>query len=202
MNKKRKEISFFEKYNIKWVLVISMWTLFLAIIISIVAENSVKNLGVILSVLVLIFIIIIGIVFDTIGIAVTQAQEKPFHSMAARKINEARVAIKLIRNAPMVSNICNDVIGDISGIVSGAIGSILIYKIVNTYNVKNISILTIFTTALIASLTVGGKAFGKSVAQIYHENIVYQISRFLNFMEETFGIDFFPNKRKLKDNKK
>lgn len=200
--KKKQEINFFEKYNMKWVLLISMWTFFLAIVISIMAENSVKNLGIILSFLVLLLIIIIGIVFDTIGIAVTQAEEKPFHSMAAKKINEAKIAIKLVRNGPMVSNFCNDVVGDISGIISGAVGSVFIYKLVDTYSIKNISILTIFSTALIASLTVGGKALGKSVAQMYHEDIVYQIAKILNFLEKNFNLNFFPNKKKYKNNKK
>ena len=200
--KKKKEMRFFEKYNMKWVLLITMWTFFLAVIISILAENSVNNLGIIFSFLVLLFIIIIGIIFDTIGIAVTQAEEKPFHSMAAKKINEAKIAIKLVRNGPMVSNFCNDVIGDISGIISGAVGSVLVYKLVETYSMKNVSILTIFATALIASLTVGGKALGKSVAKIYHEEIVYKIAKILNFMEKNFSLKLFPNKKKVKNNKK
>lgn len=200
--KKKKERNFFEKYNMKWVLLISMWTFVLAIIISIMAENSINNLSIILAFLVLLFIIIIGIIFDTIGIAVTQAEEKPFHSMAAKKINEAKLAIKLVRNAPMVSNFCNDVVGDISGIISGAVGSVLMYKLVDTYSIINISILTIFSTGLIASLTVGGKALGKSVAQIYHEEIVYQIAKILSFLEKNLGLKFFPNKKKFKNNKK
>lgn len=200
--KKKKESNFFKKYNMKWVLLISMWTFILAIIISIMAENSVNNLNIILAFLVLLFIIIIGIIFDTIGIAVTQAEEKPFHSMAAKKINEAKLAIKLVRNAPMVSNFCNDVVGDISGIISGAVGSVLMYKLVDTYNIINISILTIFSTGLIASLTVGGKALGKSVAQIYHEEIVYQIAKILSFIEKNLGLNFFPSKKKFKNNKK
>lgn len=122
--------------------------------------------------------------------------------MAARKINEAKIAIKLVRNAPMVSNFCNDVIGDISGIISGAVGSVFIYKLVATYSIKNVSILTIFATALIASLTVGGKALGKSVAKIYNEEIVYQIAKMLNFFESNFALVFLPDKKKFKDDRK
>lgn len=199
--KKKKEINFFEKYNMKWVLLISLWTFFLAITISIMAENSVQNLSIILSFLVLLFIIILGIIFDTIGIAVTRAEEKPFHSMAAKKIDEAKIAIKLVRNSPMVSNFCNDVVGDISGIISGAVGSGLIYKLVSTYSIKNSTILTILSTAIIASLTVGGKAFGKSLAQIHDSGIVYQIAKILNFMEKKFGVKFFPNNKKNKNKK-
>lgn len=194
--KKKQETNFFEKYNMKWVLIISVWTFLLAIVISIIAESSVQNLNIIISFIVLLFIIILGIVFDTIGIAVTRAEEKSFHSMAARKIDEARLAIKLVRNSPMVSNICNDVVGDISGIISGAVGSGIIFKLINTYDIRSSTILTILFTSLIASLTVGGKALGKSIAQIYDESIVYQIAKILNFIEKKFGLKFFQNDKK------
>ncbi|MFQ8767640.1 MAG: hypothetical protein ACLR8U_14850 [Oscillospiraceae bacterium] len=42
--------------------------------------------------------------FDIIGVAVTAADEKPFHSMASRKVPEAGEALKLIRNAGRVSS--------------------------------------------------------------------------------------------------
>lgn len=200
--KKKQETNFFEKYNMKWVLIISVWTFLLAIVISIIAESSVQNLNIIISFIVLLFIIILGIVFDTIGIAVTRAEEKSFHSMAARKIDEARLAIKLVRNSPMVSNICNDVVGDISGIISGAVGSGIIFKLINTYDIRSSTILTILFTSLIASLTVGGKALGKSIAQIYDESIVYQIAKILNFIEKKFGLKFFQNDKKNKNRNK
>lgn len=112
--------SFYEKYNIKWVIYISIFTFILAIIFSMISENLVDKVNIILSLLILITIILIGIIFDIIGIAVTRADEKPFHSMAAKKISEANIALELIKNAGPVSNFCNDVVGDISGIVSGS----------------------------------------------------------------------------------
>lgn len=198
MNKKEEE-GFLYKYNLKWVFFISIWTFIMSIVISVITENLVKNLDIIMAFIVLIIIIMIGIIFDIIGIAVTTAEEKPFHAMAANKVEEARFAIKLVRNAGQVSNFCNDVIGDISGILSGAAGTTIIYKLINRYGLVDGTVLTIIVTSLIASFTVGGKAFGKSVALFNYEKIIYSIAKILNLMDKNLGIDIFPNnKRKTK----
>lgn len=193
---KKEEDRISNKYNLKWVFLISIWTFFMSMGISIVTENLVKNLDILAAFIVLIVIIFIGITFDIIGIAVTTADEKPFHAMAANRIQEARFAIKLVRNAGQVSNFCNDVIGDISGILSGAAGTTIIYKLISIYPAMESTIITIIFTSLIAALTVGGKAFGKSIALIYHEKIIYRISKILNILEKNFGIDLLPDKRK------
>lgn len=193
---KNQKSKFFKLYNINWVVKVSIWTFFLAIIFSLIAENVVQNLNIFFAFITLILIISLGIVFDTIGIAVAKAEEKPFHAMASRKIEEAKLAIKLVRNASMVSNLCNDVVGDISGIISGAIGATLVFKIVNTYDMANVVIVTTLMTAFVAALTVGGKALGKAVALLYFEQIVFKIAKILNVIEVTFKIDIFPNKNK------
>ena len=196
MSKKDEKISI--KYNFKWVFLISIWTFIMAALFSIISENLIENINTSMAFIVLIIIIFIGIFFDTIGIAVTAAEEKPFHAMAANNIKEAKYAIKLVRNASQVSNFCNDVVGDISGIISGAIGTTIIYNIINLYGIQNGGILTIFITSLIASLTVGGKALGKSIGMIYYDKIIFYIAKILNFLEKNFGIDILPNKRKNK----
>ncbi|HLR20434.1 MAG TPA: hypothetical protein VK087_00375 [Tissierellaceae bacterium] len=189
---------FFNKYNIKWVLTITIWTFILAIIFSILSENLVKNLNLLFAFFTLNIIIIIGIIFDIIGIAITRAEEKPFHSMASKRIKEARIAIYLIRNAGPVSNFCNDVVGDISGIISGAIGANLIYKLIRIYNFKNSTLLSILITASTAALTVGGKALGKSIALIHYETIIIKLSQFINLIENTFKINLVKNKKNKK----
>ena len=196
MKKKEEKISI--KYNFKWVFMISIWTFIMAALFSIISENVIENLNTVMAFIVLIIIIFIGIFFDTIGIAVAAAEEKPFHAMAANNIKEAKYAIKLVRNASQVSNFCNDVVGDISGIISGAIGTTIIYNIINTYGIKNGGVLSIIVTSLIASLTVGGKALGKSVGMIYYDRIIFYIAKILNFLEKNIGIDLFPNKKKSK----
>ena len=150
----------------------------------------------VLSPIFLILIILMGIFFDIIGIAVTSAEERPFHAMAANKVEETRYAIRLVRNAGQVSNFCNDVIGDISGIVSGAVGTTIIYKLIQIYDIGNGTLLSIIITSLVASLTVGGKAFGKSIAILYSEKIILEISMFFNFIEKRLKIDLLPDKKK------
>lgn len=193
---RKEEDNFSNRFNLKWVVGITLWTFVLSIVFSIIAGNIVQNLGIITSFLTLIIIIFIGIIFDIIGIAVTSAEEKPFHAMAANKINEAKIAILLIRNAGQVSNFCNDVIGDISGIISGAIGATLIYKLVNTYGFKDATLLSILLTGLTASFTVGGKAIGKAIALYNCDKIIFQIAKIYDLFERLLGINFLNNKKK------
>ena len=196
--KKKDDESIFNKYNLKWVIMISFWTFIMAIFFSLITENLMKNLDILLAFVILVIIMLIGIVFDIIGIAVTASDEKPFHSMAANKIEEAKYAVKLIRNAGQVSNFCNDVVGDISGIISGAAGTTIIYKLIDRYSIKNGTILSIIITALIASFTVGGKALGKGIAINNSEKIIFQISKVLKLMGSKLKIDLFPDLKRKK----
>ena len=200
MNKK-DDISFADKHNIKWVIVITLWTFIMAVVFSIITESLVKNLDIFMAFIILIIVILIGIFFDIIGIAVTTAKEMPFHAMAANKIEEAKYAIKLLKNASQVSNFCNDVIGDISGIVSGSAGATIIFKLVDTYDLKNATILSIVITSLIASFTVGGKALGKSIAISNSEKIIFQTAKVFNFLEKNFGLDILPDNKKKHNDK-
>lgn len=197
---KKDESNFSDKYNLRWIIMVTIWTFIMAMIFSVVTEGLVKNLDIFLAFVILIIIILIGIFFDIIGIAVTTAEEKPFHAMAANKVEEARYAIRLVRNAGQVSNFCNDVIGDISGIVSGAVGTTIIYKLIEIYDIKNGILLSIIITSLVASLTVGGKAFGKSIAILYSEKIILETAIFFNFIKRRLKIDLLPEKKK-KNNK-
>lgn len=196
-----KKKSFKEKYNIKWIILISIWTFLMAIVFTVVSERLVENLNVFMSFIVLLSIILIGIVFDIIGIAVATGGEQVFHSMAANRIKEARHAIKLVRNASQVSNFCNDVIGDISGIISGAISTNIMFNVITIYKNLNGVVLSILLTSLVASLTVGGKAFGKDLGMNYNEEIIFFVSKILYFLDEKFGINLLKDKKDIKDKK-
>ncbi len=74
-----------------------------------------------------------GIVFDVIGVAAAAAEEAPLNAKAATKIYGAREAVYLVKNADKVSSFCNDVIGDISGTISGGIGAALVYQFISVY---------------------------------------------------------------------
>ena len=106
--------------NIRWVITIFLVTILVSGMISLMSDIIMANSTMAVAFLILLFIILVGIIFDVIGMAVATADEKPFHSMAARKVTGAHEAISLLRNAERVSSICNDVVGDICGVVSGS----------------------------------------------------------------------------------
>lgn len=187
-----------EGYNVKWVIVITIWTFFLAVGMSFASETVLENVNIVTAFIILIFIIFIGIIFDLIGIAVASAIEKPFHSMAANKIIGARYAVKLLRNAGPVSNFCNDVIGDICGIVSGAASAIIILQI-HKSNSTNIPYLSVILSGLVAAITVGGKAIGKEIALKKSKEIVFHVGRILYYVYNKLGIDFLPDKKKKRN---
>ena len=127
--------------------------------------------------LILLAIILIGIIFDVIGVAVTSADEKPFHSMAARKVPGAQESIRLLRNAERVSSICNDVVGDICGVVSGSASATIAAQILQNFTFSLPQIIGLAMSALVAGLTVGGKAIGKTVAIKSCTNIVHGVGK-------------------------
>ncbi len=189
-----------EKYNLKWVITITVWTFFLTIGISISSEIILNNTQIFFAIVTLVIIILIGVLTDIIGIAVTFASEKPFHAMAADRVEGAKYAIKLIKNAGPVSNFCNDVIGDICGILSGVAGTGIIVGLHALPFPMSKSLLTIIISGLIAAFTVGGKAVGKSIAVNNSHNIVFSTARFLNFIYKKTGVEVI-SLTKLKNKK-
>src|SRR5699024_842389 len=87
-----------------------------------------------IGLLIVFIIIIIGILFDMLGIASTAADEAPFHAMASEKVKGAKEAVIIIKNADRFSSFSNDVIGDISGIVSGTATVVVVLNIANLLN--------------------------------------------------------------------
>ena len=98
--------------------------------VSYLSTNGVSKLSLLPAILILVLVILLGILFDIIGVAVTVANEEEFHAKATKKVDGAKTSIKLIKNAPRVANICADVIGDICGVLSGAVGTLISIKIV------------------------------------------------------------------------
>ena len=131
--------------------------------------------------LILFAIVLLGIVFDVIGVAVTSADEKPFHSMAARKVPGATEAIRLLRSAERVSSICNDVVGDICGVVSGSAAATIAAQVMKNFDGSRSDIISLAMSALVAAFTVGGKAIGKSVAIKSCTSIVSGVGRIVYF---------------------
>ena len=106
-----------KKSNLRWVITIFFLTIIISGTISFTSSSLMASSGMLVAFLILLFIVLLGILFDIIGVAVTSAEEKPFHSMAAKKVPGAAECIMLLRHADRVASICNDVIGDICGVV-------------------------------------------------------------------------------------
>ena len=138
-----------------------------------------ENSTIFVAFLILLTIVLVGIVFDIIGVAVTSADEKPFHSMAARKVPGAMEAIRMLRQAERVSSICNDVIGDICGVVSGAASATIAAQVLAKFEFSGSQIVSLLMSAIVAGLTVGGKAIGKTFAINSCTQIVGFVGRFI-----------------------
>lgn len=151
--------------TIRWVVTIFLVTIFVSAIISFTSNEIMAVSTIPVAFVILFVIVLVGIIFDIIGMAVASADEKPFHSMAARKVPGAQEAISLLRNAERVSSICNDVVGDICGVVSGSASAAISAQVIaSAENLSWPQLITLLMSALVAGLTVGGKAIGKGFA--------------------------------------
>ena len=163
--------------TIRWVVLIFIITIFVSGAISLLSDVLMENSSMGVAFLILLVIILVGIVFDVIGMAVASADEKPFHSMAARKVPGAQEAIRLLRNAERVSSICNDVVGDICGVVSGSAAATIAVQILANMEATWPKLITLAMSALAAGLTVGGKAIGKGFAVKSSTKIVHAVGK-------------------------
>lgn len=162
-----------------WTVQVVLMSMSLSAVMSFLSDEALDGAGLPLAFLVLALFILLGIVFDIIGVAVTAADERPFHSMAARKTPGARQAIALIRRANKVSSFCNDVVGDICGIVSGSTAAVIVTHLQRDLSTTSV-LISIGATALISGITIGGKALGKTVAINQCTSVVYRVARIMH----------------------
>ena len=168
--------------TIRWVVTIFVVTIFVSGTISLVSDVIMESSTIAVAFLILLAIVLIGIIFDVIGVAVTSADEKPFHSMAARKVPGGLEAIRLLRNAERVSSICNDVVGDICGVVSGSASATIAAQVLQNFDFSWPQMVSLLMSALVAGLTVGGKAVGKTFAINSCTKIVSGVGRVIYFL--------------------
>ena len=172
--------------TIRWVVTVFLSTVMISGMISLVSDEVMDNSGIAVAFLILLTIVLVGIIFDIIGMAVASADEKPFHSMAARKVPGAQEAILLLRNAERVSSICNDVVGDICGVVSGSASASIAALILTQVEVGWPRGVSLVMSALVAGMTVGGKAIGKTFAVNSCTQIVHTVGRVLYALNGLF----------------
>ena len=169
--------------NIKWLLTVCIMSFVLSILMSLTSETLIPKINVIFGIIIILAFIFISIIFDMIGVAITAQDETPFHSMASKKVKGSKHSVKLLKNADKLASICNDVIGDVCGVVSGSAGVLVATTLAAKFNL-NQSLIVLITTALIASLTITGKAFGKTTAIKNSEKITFRVGKILNFFKK------------------
>ena len=179
--------------TIRWVVTIFIATIFISGTISFFSDLIMEKSSIAVAFLILLGIVLIGIVFDVIGVAVTSADEKPFHSMAARKVPGGQEAIRLLRNAERVRSICNDVIGDICGVVSGSASATIAVQVLQNFDFSWPQIVSLLMSAFVAGLTVSGKAIGKTFAINSCTKIVSGVGTVIYFLGH-IG-ELFPKKK-------
>ena len=181
----------------RWVITIFFATIAISAAISLVSDFVMGKSSMIVAFLILLMIVFVGIIFDIVGMAVATADEKPFHAMAARKVKGAKECIRLLRNAERVSSICNDVVGDICGVVSGSASATIAAQILRTFEWNLSSVVPLVLSSLVAALTVGGKAIGKGIAVRSCTEIVYHAGQVIYGFTHMTGL-LRPKKGKKK----
>ena len=177
--KKKKKNS-----NIRWIITIFFVTILISSTISFLSSSVMEDAGLVEAFIVLLIIVLLGIIFDIIGVAVMSANEKPFHSMASKKVPGAMEALALLRNAEKVSSFCNDVVGDICGVVSGSASAVIAVKALTQINSDTVSQLVM--SSLVAAVTISGKAFGKNIAMTRSVQIVNLVSKPIYYIKSLF----------------
>jgi Mg2+/Co2+ transporter CorB len=180
----------------KHSLMVALGTFFFAILISISSQVFLTRFNsLIFPFIFLLIIILIGIIFDIIGIAATAANEAPFHARASRRLMGAKHSIWLVRNADKVASFCNDVVGDICGTVSGAIAASIVFNL--TRNADKLQLIAgTIMTGIVAALTVGGKALGKSAAITKSDYIIQWVGQTLAWFGYRLGKKKYSKRRK------
>ena len=167
----------------KWLLTVCILSFILSIIMSLASETLIPKIDIVFGIIIILLFILISIIFDMIGVAITASDEKPFHSMASKKVKGSYHSVKLLKNSDKLASICNDVVGDVCGVVSGSAGVLVATTLATKYDL-NMSVTILIVTAIIASLTITGKAYGKTKAIKNSESITFKVGKFLNFFKK------------------
>jgi hypothetical protein len=173
---KRKEKINKKKTEYKWILKIVLIAFALSFGLSYVSQVTIPNLSLFFGILITLLFIGIGILFDIIGVSVTSSDETVFHSMNSRKVPGADIAVKFKKNASKVSNFCCDVVGDVCGIISGTAATAIATILANQFN-WSLLFTGLFVAAIVAALTIGGKALGKGFAINKSDIILYEFAK-------------------------
>ena len=167
------------KTDFKWVFIVTILAFIISIVMTLFATITLENVSLVIAILITFLFILLGIIFDIVGVAVTSGDEVAFHSMSSRKVKGGKIGVKLLKNTDKVASICCDVVGDVCGIVSGTSGVVIVALIIELTNINEL-LVSLLVTGIISALTIGGKAIGKGFAINKSKEIVTIVSKILS----------------------
>ncbi|HWI63489.1 MAG TPA: hypothetical protein VNT75_16755 [Symbiobacteriaceae bacterium] len=164
----------------------------LAALVNYIGQAALQSAPVILAFLIILLLIAVGISFDILGTSVTAGDPTPLNAMAAKRVTGARQALWLVKNADKVANFANDVVGDVTGAVTGAAGSTVAIQVSRGLDPDSLAstLISLAVIGLIAGLTVGGKAAGKTFAMEHATDVLTLVGRLLYSLERLTGRSF------------
>lgn len=181
-----------------YILIVFVGTFFCACAITLLTQLALDNLSsVLLGFVLLLVVVLIGVIFDTIGTAVAVANPVVYNAKASRKIPGAKKSLALTQNASKVANICNDVIGDVCGTVSGGVGTALAVVVVKDGGFWAL-MASVVIAGCVAALTVAGKAIGKQLALTKADQIIFAVGQFMDLPAVIKGKRQYENTKKRK----
>ena len=180
MKDKKEKSRKIKLFDLKYPLKVLFITLIMSFILNISSEALLSNVGLIVSIIILIVFIGVSILFDMIGVAVTAGNLEPFLSRASKKERGAKEAIKLIKNAEKISSFCCDIVGDSCGILTGAVGASIVVRIYAETGDFYSVLIAALVSSVIAAITVLGKAFCKSLAVNKSDSIILRVGKILS----------------------
>lgn len=189
------------KENKKWLITTFILTFALAMVFGGVSNVVIEKMNLIMAIIVLVLVIALGIMFDMIGMAIATCEEAPFHAKAAKKHSGAKEVLRLLKAKDRATNISNDLIGDICGIVSGSAGALIAIKLSTLLNI-DVVIVSLVLSAFVAMITVGGKAIGKGISMNNAENIMYMVGAVIHLVAPVKDTQKKKKEKTKKDNQK
>ena len=171
-----------KKTDFKWVFIVTILAFVISIVMTLFSTVTLENVNLLVAILITFLFILLGIVFDIVGVAVTSGDEVAFHSMSSTKVKGGKIGVKLLKNTEKVSSVCCDVVGDVCGIVSGTSGVVIVSLIIKLTDINELMV-SLLVTGLISALTIGGKALGKGFAINKSKEIVTIVSKILSVFE-------------------
>ncbi len=164
--------------NLRYSLIITLLTFLLAILVTLSSQSRLNYVSLGPAMIILLIIIFVGIISDMVGVAATVASEKSFNARAAKKIFGAKQGLFLVKHGDRVASLMCDIIGDICGTVSGAIGAVIVLRIVKNFGSPE-TLVNLIIIGMTAALTVGGKAFFKAYGIKKANEIVFFVGKLM-----------------------